>query len=268
MNGAPGHDGVIGPVHNSLARCRSQAILCGIVLAVGVRWQVKAEQLPPALNISKNTDVTCYDTSSKFVGSRRVRTPEFLSPDGRRRAYVELEALGLKGRTAEWWPECVNTSKLFVARSENDGFTLVFLQEPDRWHLLNSIELVDWSPHGRYLLFNLFIGQYGSDFGGVVVRLYDAEDGVFTEEELTHEAFSKYIGKDCPAVIRAIGFSPDDKVVLRAGPYFNEETPDEGSCVKKEGFWLLDSHKITVNPLPDGYRVQSYGKFTDNAGRK
>ncbi len=259
-------------------RAASRAWICIFVLlpmTVQTTGAQSPERLPSHVEISKNGGASCYDgASGKLVGSRLVRSPAFTSPDGRYRAYSEVEAVAFKVPEKDWnrWStaECANTAKLFVAGPKSNVFRLVFLQEPTRYQLLNGIGLVDWSPDSRRLLLKLGLGQYASDWGGTVVLLYDADYGVFSQRELTGEAFNRYVGKDCTAVIEALGFSPEGKVLLKAGPYFDigEDAPRTDSCVKKEGFWLLDAGKETVSPLPDDYKMQRYGKFQEDRSDK
>ena len=205
--------------------------------------------------------VTCY---KEPAGSRLARSDILVSPDGRFRAYAQVEAMLIKrGRT-----ECVNTSRLFVKSPESDTYKLVFLQEPMRWELGNGMKVVDWSPGGRQLLVELEWWQYGSDAGGKTVLIYNADYGYFTQPALG-QVFSK-TGKPCALRLDDVaGFSSHGKVVLKVGPWFEDEgTIDQDSCVQKEGFWLLDPARDTVEALPDDYRARRSGKLEKHRDKK
>jgi hypothetical protein len=184
-----------------------------------------------------------------------------MSPDGLYRAYAESEAVASQATNAAS-AECQNTSKLFVSGLKSQKFRPVLVVEPSPEALGNSIDLVDWSPNGHRLLLAQGFWQWGSDVGGMMVRIYDADSENLSREFLVDEAFSRYVGKDCAGVFHPVGFSSSGKVIVTAGPFVDvgEDKPVEDSCVQKEGFWLIDSLISTVSQLPDNYKVQRYGK--------
>ena len=127
----------------------------------------------------------------------------------------------------------------------------------------NSIELVDWSPDGHRLLLAQGFWQWGSDVGGMMVRIYDADSGKMSNKFLVDEAFRKHVGRDCAGVFRPVGFSSTGKVIVTAAPFFEVggDKPIDDSCVQEKGFWLVDSAIPTVSQLPDNYKVERYGKM-------
>ena len=203
---------------------------------------------------------SCYDESTgRLIGSNRSRTSVLISPDGRYRAYAESEAVASQATTGA---ECQNTSRLFVAGPKSQKFRPVLVVEPSPEALGNSIDLVDWSPNGHRLLLAQGFWQWGSDVGGMMVRIYDAESENLSRKFLVDEAFSRYVGKKCVGVFHPVGFSSSGKVIVTAGPFFDvgEDEPVEDSCVQKEGFWLIDSVIPAVSQLPDNYKVWHYSK--------
>jgi hypothetical protein len=233
----------------------------------------QAQRLPSSVKVSKETFASCYEpVTGKLVGSQLLRTPEFLSPNGRYSAYAENEAVAFKsGNSSDSSrPECENTSRLFVADGKGKTFRQVLLLKAAPETLGNSIGLVDWSPNGRSLLLEQGVFQWGSDAGATFVRIYDADDGVFSNQEFVQGVFNKYHeGKNCTAIIRAVGFSQDGNVVFSAQPYFDvgEDTPRRDSCVERKGLWLLNRTEQTVSPLPDEYKVRRYGKYAGRSRR-
>jgi hypothetical protein len=204
---------------------------------------------------------SCYEESTgRLIGSNTSRTSVLLSPDERYRVYAESEAVASTANNAS--PECQNTSRLFVAGPKSENFRAVLIVEPSPEVLGNSIDLIDWSPNGHRLLLAQGFWQWGSDAGGIMVRIYDADSENLSSESLVEDAFRKYVGKDCVAVFRPVGFSSSGEAIVIAGPYFDvgEDSPREDSCVEKEGFWLIDSAIPAVSQLPDNYKVQHYGK--------
>jgi hypothetical protein len=184
-----------------------------------------------------------------------------ISPDGLYRAYAESEAVASQSPNAAT-AECQNTSKLFVSGPKSEKFQPVLVAEPSPEALGNSIDLIDWSPNGNRLLLAQGVWQWGSDAGGIMVRIYDAESESLSRELLVDEAFNRYVGKNCEGVFHPAGFSSSGQVVVTAGPFFDvgEDKPVEDSCVQQKGFWLIDTSIPAVSPLPDNYRVERYAK--------
>lgn len=210
---------------------------------------------------SMSAYASCYEESTgRLIGSNRSRTSVLMSPDGLYRAYAESEALASQATNATS-AECQNTSKLFVAGPKSPKFRPVLVVKPSPEARGNSIYLIDWSPNGHHLLLAQGFWQWGSDVGGMMVRIYDANSENLSRQFLVEEAFSRYVGKHCAGVFHPVGFSSSGKVIVTAGPFFDvgEDKPAEDSCVQKEGFWLIDSLIPAVSQLPDNYRVQHYG---------
>jgi hypothetical protein len=184
-----------------------------------------------------------------------------VSPDGRYRAYAESEAIASKQIDATI-AECQNTSTLFVSGPNSGRFRAVLVVKPSPETLGNSLDLIDWSPNGNRLLLTQGSWQWGSDAGGMMVRIYDAESEHLSRELFVDEAFTRYVGKNCAGVFQPLGFSPKGKLVVTAGPFFDvgEDKPVKESCVQQEGTWLIDTAIGTVSQLPKGYKVQHYGK--------
>ena len=209
-----------------------------------------------------SASASCHEESTgRLIGSNRSRTSVLMSPDGLYRAYAESEAVASQAPNAAS-AECQNTSRLFVSGPESEKFGPVLVVKPSPEGLGNSIDLVDWSPSGHRLLLAQDFWQWGSDVGGMMVRIYDAESENLSREFLVDEAFGKYVGKNCAGVFHPVGFSPSGKVVVTAGPFFElgEDQPVKDSCVQKEGFWLIDTGIPAVSQLPDNYRVERYAR--------
>lgn len=224
-------------------------------------WERVARPLIEKAELSANA--SCYDESTgRLVGPNKLVTSVLTSPDGLYRAYAESEAVASHLPNAAN-AECQNTSKLFVSDPKSDNFRPVLVVKPSPEALGNGIDLVDWSPKGNRLLLAQGVWQWGSDAGGIMVRIYDAESKNLSRESLVDEAFGRHVGKNCVGVFYPMGFSSSGQVVLTAGPFFEEgeDKPVEDSCVQQKGFWLVDPLVPTVKQLPDNYRVQRYGKI-------
>lgn len=212
------------------------------------------KRLPTRVIVSATATAACeWDARNRVTGSTLVRSPIVVSPDGRYQAYAENEATAYQNAGEE----CVNTAKLFVKGPGETEFRLVYLQEPSLYELFNEIKIVDWSPDSHYLLCNLFVGQWGSDWGGSNPLLYNVWDGVFSPPDMVGTAFSIQMGHDCSFVVEPMGFAPDGGVVLKVGPLFDPEgTQRPDSCVNKEGLWMF---RDKVVPLADTYKTRRYG---------
>jgi len=205
---------------------------------------------------------SCFEKSTgRLVGSNRSVTSVLTSPDGLYRAYAESEAVASQPLGATN-PECQNTSQLFVSDPRSHNFLPVLVVKPSPETLGNSIDLVDWSPNGNRLLLAQGVWQWGSDAGGIMVRIYDAESKDLSRVSFIDEAFSRHVGKNCAGVFYPVGFSSNGQVVLTAGPFFEEgeDKPVDDSCVQQKGLWLMDTSIPAVTQLPNDYRVKRYAR--------
>ena len=188
------------------------------------------------------------------------------SPDGKYLAYAETEVFTHKRGNAQDDEdvECENTSRLFVSGPRGHKFrqvmTVLSKSEPEP--SANDIALVDWSPKGHRLLIAEGLFWYSGDFGGIVIRIYDADSGKLSSESFIEEAFRKHGRKACVGVFQPTGFSEDGRIVVKAGPYFDEgeDQLDANSCVAKEGVWLIGPADDAIRQLSDNYKPKHYGK--------
>lgn len=222
----------------------------------------QTERKSSGKNESMSAQASCYEKSTgRLVGSNKSVTSVLTSPDGLYRAYAESEAVASQSPSAAN-AECQNTSTLFVSDPKIHNFRPVLVVKPSPEALGNSIDLVDWSPNGNRLLLAQGVWQWGSDAGGIMVRIYDAQSKNLSRESLVDEAFSRHVDKNCVGVFYPVGFSSSGQIVLTAGPFFEEgeDKPLEDSCVQQKGFWLMDTSIPAVTQLPDNYRVERYAK--------
>ena len=106
-----------------------------------------------------------------------------------------------------------------------------------------------------------FLWPWASDAGGTAARVYDANSGKMTGDNLSYGAFQRLLGRQCAVIIDPIGFSSDGKVVMNAGSDLDEEQKLENdSCLKKNeiGRWTWLDRK--VNRFPDRLQRRPYGK--------
>jgi hypothetical protein len=240
------------------------------IVVLGLAWQLcgYTQDKPKASSKVPGADsnVSCYDESGRLVGPNKMRTFVLESPDGTYRAYAETEAVTHKKRnaTGDEYVECENTSRLFVAGPQSYGFRQVMtvLPKVEPEPSGNDIGLVDWSPKGHRLLIAEGLFWHSGDFGGIEIRIYDADSHKLSSESFVEEVFRKHGRKDCIGVFQPEGFSGDGGIIVRAGPYFDvgEEQPSPDSCVAKEGVWLIGSADDAIRHLPDNYKPKHYGK--------
>jgi hypothetical protein len=235
------------------------SILASTVLAVG---QISA-QAPAPENTPKWNDpalVTCGDKPP--FSSRTVRGDTLISPDGKRRAYAEIEVTALypqppAGHTG---PTCVNNSRIFVA-GETADYKIRFLQEPADVESGNSLRLIDWSSDSRRLLAELAEWQY--DQPGVThsVLIYDARNGTFQQPDLGR-ALAKTFGRDCSLNFRVLGFTAKGTIALEAQPLSPEEEEVLGllSCSRKKTYFEMDRATETLVSVPDVPKLQHNAK--------
>jgi dipeptidyl aminopeptidase/acylaminoacyl peptidase len=223
--------------------------------------------------LTLETSVTCYDTKfEKVVGSRFLRSPVFVSPDGQYRAFTENVAKAFRppsrGILGYADAPCANTSRLYVSGPTDGRFRLALLLEPLLDELGNSIQIIDWSPDSRYLLLMTESWQYEADSGSRGIRVLDAFSGVLTGKEPFR--LEKPSGSSCSWDGIALGFSPDGKIVARVLPTFDAygDKPDYDSCVKKPELHALDLLTGHSSPLRDDFRVDHYGKWQEQVSKK
>src|ERR1700730_13677702 len=143
---------------------------------------------------------SCYDEESgKLVGPAKRRTFVLQSPDVRYRAYAETTAVTHKRKNGQGddYVECENKTGLFVADARNDNFKQVVSVLPRAEFSGDRIRLIDWSREGHQLLIGEGLWGYGSDFGGTVILVYDADSRTLSSESLVDEAFRKHAGTEC-----------------------------------------------------------------------
>jgi hypothetical protein len=234
-------------------------LLClAFTLVAGNARDQSPEQLPPRVVLSETAMATCYEANSNRVaGSMLVRRPILLSPDGHHQAYAENIAVA-HGHLGQ----CANSAKLFVRRPGDQEFRVAYHQAPREYDLFNDITIVDWSPDSHYLLAELAIGQWGSDFGGLTPLLYDAQSGAVTPEKWLDGAFNSYFGHTCSYIVGSLGFARSGSVVLKVRPTVDEEgVGDPESCVKKERLVLLNPATRAITLLAGKHKVQRYGRI-------
>jgi len=115
------------------------------------------------------------------------------------------------------------------------AFQLVFLKKGWRFALGNGLRLVQWSADGRFLLVEVWIGQFASDWASNDVLVYDARDDLAVELPLAR-ILKDHFGKGCEASVNPLGFDEKDRVLLDLNPWFEEgdDQPAAESCLRAQ----------------------------------
>jgi hypothetical protein len=237
------------------------SVIIGATCA-SVASQITAPAPAPENNPKWNDPalVSCGDKPP--FSSRTVRGDTLIAPDGKHRAYAEVEANALypqppAGRTG---PTCVNNSRIFVA-GETPDYKIRFLEEPSDVESGNSLRLVDWSSDGRRLLAEL--GEWQYDQPGVThnVVIYDARNGTLQQPELG-QALAKSFGRECLVNFRVLGFTAKGAIALEAQPLSPEEEEVLGtlSCTRKKTYFEMDRSTETLVSVPDLPKLQHNAK--------
>lgn len=219
---------------------------------------VQPQETPPSPDTSH---VTCGDKPP--LASRTVRSDILVSPDGKRRAYAEVEAHAVyPQRPANYsGPLCVNNSRLFLA-SEAPEFKIIFLQEPTDQENGNSLRPVDWSADSRRLLLELV--EWQNESPGVVrsIVLYDSRNGTFQQPDLTH-IFQKQFNLECSLDVHVLGFTAEGRIVFAAEPLSPEEEEVFGvaSCARKKETYEMDRATETIVSIPGAPKIQHNAKI-------
>jgi hypothetical protein len=216
------------------------------------------------IEISNDTSfVSCF---KEPVGSRLARGSVLVSPDGRFRAYTEVEARAVKVGDDF---ECVNRSRLYVGVGSRP-YENVFMEEPRIYMQGNSLTLVDWSPDSRYLLMQLFDFQYESDAASPSVLVYDTQYQYFLSPQVD-DMFGRYFNKTCNVRADPLGFSPQGAIVLKAANWVEVDGESSSPCLPegKESQWEFDLAKGTVNLIANSATPRRYARAPgDNRSRR
>lgn len=219
-------------------------------------------QTVPSQGSTSPNDTSYVTCGGKPLTSRTVRSDILVSPDGKHRAYTEVEAKVVHAQRSPGYagPVCVNNSRLFVAGEEGQ-FKLVFLQEPTEAEGGNSLRVVDWSESGRDVLVELVQWQYESPGVTRSPMVYDSLTTVFQEPEMAH-VLDKHFGVDCGSDLHVLGFLPEGKIAVETKPLSPEAEEVLGvqSCSKKRSEWALTIGSESLAPLPETTKIQHYGK--------
>ena len=237
-------------------------LLVATAICLSTRAQTGTSSKAPAasLNAVDPTQVTCGQHPP--FASRTVRGDTFISPDGRHRAYAEVEATALNAQRRPGYsgPLCVNNSRLYLAGDSGD-FSVRFLQEPADVENGNSLRLLDWSADSRRLLGELAEWQYEQPGITRGVLLFDTRFGTFQQPDLT-SALAKTFGHDCSVDFRVLGFDAQGQVVLEARPLSPEEEEILGvpSCSKKKTYFAMDRATEALVSVPELPKLQHNAK--------
>jgi hypothetical protein len=237
------------------------ALLCALLF---LRTSCFAQTKTPAPeNTPKATDpslVTCGDHAP--YTSRTVKTDTLIAPDGKHKAFAEVEATALNQQRPSGYsgPLCVKYSRLYVT-GDNADFKLRFMQEPADIENGNSLRVIDWSSDGRRLLAELAEWQYEQPGVSHSILLYDSRYGTFQQPEFPH-LLAKTFDHDCSLDFRVLGFGLQGKIVLEGNPLTPEEEEIQGvsSCVKKKTYFELDRATETLVSVPEMPKVQHNAK--------
>jgi len=216
------------------------------------------------VEVLTTTDLSFVDCGDSTPRARVVRSPALVSPDGRYRAYAQVETRVIRETKKDTeLAECANRSRLFVGSSPGRVLPQVYEEEPTYWMRGNGIRLVDWSADSRYLLVELWRWQYYSDTIGTWILVYDREKELFLSPDL-NDLFSRMRQRECWLNIKLLGFASDNRVASEA----EDEMMLGSTCLEKKSRWLVEPMGGYLMPIPKDYKLSSYGKLEQSAHKK
>ena len=233
----------------------------GIVVLLSIVPLAWSQNPPPASQPATDiSHVTCGEKPP--FSTHVVRSEIFVSPDGKHRAYAEVEAKALYPQRPPGYsgPLCVNNSRLFAA-SEGSDFKIVFLQEPSDQETGNSLRPVDWSPDSRRLLLELAEWQYETPSIARSIVLYDSRNGTFQQPDMAN-VFRNQFRIDCSLDIHLLGFTGEARIVFETLPLTpeEEEVLSIPSCARKKEIYEMDRTTETTVAIPGQPKIQHYAK--------
>jgi len=239
---------------------RITLVRVGLVLVLlPLVWSQNTPSAPqPTADISH---VTCGDKPP--LSTHVLRSETLVSPDGKHRAYAEVEARALYPQRPPGYsgPLCVNNSRLFVA-NEGQDFKTVFLQEPSDQETGNSLRPVDWSADSRRLLLELAEWQYETPAITRSILIYDSRNGTFQQPDLA-QVFRKQFRIECSLDIHVTGLTPEGKIIFETQPLSpeEEEVLSLPSCSRKKEIYEMDRTTETIIALPNSPKLQRNAKI-------
>lgn len=191
--------------------------------------------------------VSCWsEPGNRWQGPKTVRTPLVTSPDGKLKAYAQIQA------SASGPLRCENTVRLFVSTQKSAGFHQVFLQRPsDLDGTANSLGPIGWSPNKRWLLVEFGNWFYASDAGDLSVLLYDRTSGKVVIPDLTHLAETTLNQKSCwIRLLKIDGFDASSRVRLHLADDIAEgDDQPETHCFHGTEVWTFDPADGTLQSV-------------------
>lgn len=165
----------------------------------------------------ETTRLSCWDgMADGSFGSRIGRSGVVVGPTGHR-AYTEVHALALAGRTPDM-RSCQNISTLYLATGPEGEFRPLFQQRPGgEGRNGNSITIVDFSPDGSRIMANLDTWTYRTEIDSPLVIVLDIE-GQRTGKLDAAAAVRQRFGDDCSFHIEGAGFADDGSPLIRITP--------------------------------------------------
>ena len=234
-----------------------------LLFVVAFTLAPRAQTPPPTGTPAKAATselVTCGEKPPLI--SRTVRTDTLVSPDGKHRAYGDVEVTALFPQRQPGYSGllCVNNSKLYVA-NDSQNFKIVFLQEPTDMENGNGLRLVDWSSDSRRLLIELVDWHYEQPGVNRSILLYDTRYQTFQQPDLAH-ALAKAYAHECLFNFHVAGFNSAGKIIVEADPLSPEEEEVEGvsSCARKNTWFEMDRSTETLVAIPEIPKLEHNAK--------
>jgi hypothetical protein len=129
-----------------------------------------------------------------------------------------------------------------------------------------GMNLVDWSPDGRFLLTEFWQWNQMPNDAGIDKRILLFSDDGKTKLEIDTDRFlADQKDKNCWLEFKLLGFTPDGRVAMRTDitRYYEpaqepSEVPPDKTCHEKHQSWAVDPHTQKREPLPAGFHAERY----------
>ncbi len=188
--------------------------------------------------------LSCFQPDKQPPPKEVWRTPVLVSPNGRYRAYAQIDA----NFDQTFSQPCRTKAQLFIS-SRGASFKVAFLEQTSvKDDAAVSLGPVGWSPNSRWLVVERAAGYWASDFGGLDFVLYDStRQKVSTPDVLG--AIGKSIGKHCVLDYRSFhGFDASNRLIVRVADSHDEEGRGT-SCIADAADWLFNPVTGEAQPL-------------------
>jgi hypothetical protein len=151
---------------------------------------------------------------------------------------------------------CLNTTTLWVSRSNLGPYLPIFTQSPVYPNLQgNGMQIVGWSPDGRLLLTEMWQWNTEPNDAPIPRSILVFEPQRTAKHEIDiYRLLDDQKGRDCDLRFDLFGFTPDDWVALKARISTFYDVDENETTKPKDQKCRESTHYLAINPFTQARR--------------